>query len=248
MLMTTELGSAPSVISPTDCDAKCVRVRSLSFPSVPKITIQHRHEAPERSSDREGLGLLLNWLGPEPELAGQRYELIRQKLITMFAARSCICPEDLADATFDRVARKLPTLLADYEGDPAPYFYGVAKKIHLEYCSKPLSFRFSGDLSGNEAITGAQAADEEHLRMLEKIDEALSELSAIDREIILRYYAACDGREKIEERRALARQFGMRPGVLRLRAFRIRSRVRDYVVRAIEREANQDVASPTKVA
>src|SRR3712207_6798979 len=76
---------------------------------------------------------LLGWLGPDPESAGRKYELIRGRLIMMFRARRCLFAEDLADTTFERVARKLADLTAEFTGDPARYFYGVAKKVYLEY-------------------------------------------------------------------------------------------------------------------
>jgi hypothetical protein len=75
----------------------------------------------------------LFWLGPDPESAGKKYELIRDRLIMMFRARRCVFAEDLADTTFERVARKLTDLTTEYTGDPARYFYGVAKKVYLEY-------------------------------------------------------------------------------------------------------------------
>src|SRR6185503_7086745 len=75
----------------------------------------------------------LCWLGPDPESAGRKYELIRGRLIMMFRARRCVFAEDLADTTFERVARKLTVITTEFTGDPARYFYGVAKKVYLEY-------------------------------------------------------------------------------------------------------------------
>src|SRR5262249_41293713 len=53
---------------------------------------------------------LLSWLGSDSDKAGREYELIRRKLIAMFRRKGCSCPEDLADATFNRVAGKLSIL------------------------------------------------------------------------------------------------------------------------------------------
>ena len=75
----------------------------------------------------------LFWLGPDPESAARKYEVIRDRLIMMFRARRCVFAEDLADTTFERVARKLTDLTTGFTGDPARYFYGVAKKVFLEY-------------------------------------------------------------------------------------------------------------------
>jgi hypothetical protein len=187
-----------------------------------------RRQVSDRGIDRRGFDQLLRWLDSDVEEAGRQYELIRRRLITIFVSRGCHCSEDLADVTFDRVTKKLPKLLSRYKGDPALYFYGVAKKIYLEYRGRPAPapIRFS-------YASKAEPADQEYLAMLDRLDEALNKLERTDREIILSYYGGEDGGAKIEERKALAERMGLRAGVLRLRAFRIRSRVRDYVLGAV---------------
>src|SRR5690242_3335578 len=89
--------------------------------------------AVEWTLDQAAFGELLDWLGPDPETAGQTYELIRHKLITLFRCRGCAVPEELADETINRVIRKLPQIKPDYHGNPIRYFYGVAKKVYKEY-------------------------------------------------------------------------------------------------------------------
>jgi hypothetical protein len=64
--------------------------------------------------------------------------------------------------------------------------------------------------------------------MLKQLDEALSLIPESDRELILKYYTG-SGRNKINHRRALAEQFGLRPNALRLRVFRIRREIKDYM-------------------
>ncbi|HKP37054.1 MAG TPA: hypothetical protein VJT71_09355, partial [Pyrinomonadaceae bacterium] len=56
---------------------------------------------------QEDFDRLLAWLDADRERAGVIYEKIRWRLITIFAARNCVTPEDLADETLDRVARKV---------------------------------------------------------------------------------------------------------------------------------------------
>ena len=166
------------------------------------------------------------WLGPDPETAGQKYELIRGRLILMFKARRCVFPEDLADATFERVARKLAELNTEFTGDPAGYFYGVAKKIYLEYQREitTVRYRFSSRLT-----LEANAFDPDLESMLKKLDEALNTIPKSDRELILKYYTGT-GRNKIDHRRKLAEQFGMGLNALRLRVFRIRKEIKNYIL------------------
>jgi len=168
----------------------------------------------------------LYWLGPDPETASRKYESIRTRLIIMFRARRCHCAEDLADVTFERVLRKLPDLITGFTGDPARYFYGVAKKVFLEY-QRQITIdyrRFQISLPTNIGNPDLE-------NMLQQLDEALSIIPESDRELILRYYTD-SGKNKINHRRVLAAQFGLRPSALRLRVFRIRREIRDYISRS----------------
>ncbi len=166
----------------------------------------------------------LCWLGPDPESAGRKYELIRGRLIMMFRARRCIFAEDLADTTFERVARKLTDLTTEFTGDPARYFYGVAKKVFLEYQHELMTKRKRAG-----CLSWASAEDQDLENLLKKLDDALSAIPKSDRELILTYYTD-SGRNKINRRRDLARQFGVGPNALRLRVFRIRREIRNHIL------------------
>src|SRR5687767_11901471 len=81
---------------------------------------------------QEDFDKLLAWLHRDREQAGQKYEAIRESLIKIFSWRGYDDAEDLADEVINRVAAKTQWLAENYVGDPALYFYGVAKKILLE--------------------------------------------------------------------------------------------------------------------
>lgn len=166
----------------------------------------------------------LYWLGPDPESAGRKYELIRDRLIMMFRARRCVFAEDLADTTFERVARKLTQLTTDFKGDPARYFYGVAKKVFLEYQHELMTRRRK-----TGCLSPAPSEDQDLENMLKQLDQALSAIPKSDRELILTYYTD-SGRNKINHRQALARQFGIGPNALRLRVFRIRKEIKNHIL------------------
>jgi len=166
----------------------------------------------------------LCWLGPDPESAGRKYELIRDRLIMMFRARRCVFAEDLADTTFERVARKMTDLTTEFTGDPARYFYGVAKKVFLEYQHELMAKRKRAGW-----LAPANAEDDDLENMLKQLDDALSAIPKSDRELILTYYTD-SGRNKINHRRALAKQFGIGLNALRLRVFRIRREIKNYIV------------------
>ena len=80
--------------------------------------------------------LLLAQLDTDRQQAGTKYEALRRKLVKFFQWRGCSLPEDLADDTINRVARRVEEIAKTYERDPALYFYGVVNKILLEQLKK----------------------------------------------------------------------------------------------------------------
>src|SRR6266851_7883115 len=87
---------------------------------------------------QEDFDRLLAWLDPDPERAGLTYEKIRWRLVAILASRGCTCPEELADETIDRVARRVADIQATYVGDQAIYFLGVMNNVHHEYLKQPV--------------------------------------------------------------------------------------------------------------
>ena len=86
---------------------------------------------------QEDLDRLLAWLDSDPERAGLIYEKIRRRLITILASRHCSVPEELADETIDRVARRIEDIRDTYAGEKALYFLGVMNNVHHEYLKRP---------------------------------------------------------------------------------------------------------------
>ncbi len=170
------------------------------------------------SLDQASFDQLLSWLDPDQEVAGNKYEVIRQKLIRLFTSKRCNFAEDLADETFDRVARKLSQIKQFYVGNPLNYFFGVAKKIYLEYI-RSISVQRPPSLP---------AAAEEKEELFKSLESCISKLPHKDRELILSYYQG-NGRGKIDHRKKLAEELGIPLGALRLRVHRLVSRLRKEV-------------------
>ena len=157
---------------------------------------------------------LLAWLGDTPEAAALRYESIRQGLITVFIGRHCMDAEDLADETIDRVAKKLKDLAESYKGNPERYFYGVAKKVFLEYTrQKPVPVALPAP---------PKEPDMEAEAYHDCLDKCLELLPPENCDLILAYYGE-KKRLKIIWRRKLREQMSLKPGALRARTFRIRA-------------------------
>jgi DNA-directed RNA polymerase specialized sigma24 family protein len=146
----------------------------------------------------EAFEQLLFWLNPNREQAGRKYEEIRRKLIKIFTGRGCICPEELADETMNRVTRKVPEIIGNYVGDPSLYFCGVAHNVHLEYVRK----------KPNLLPPPAPDPPEETERDYECLEQCMERLTSKSRELVLEYYQA-EKRAKIDRRKELASRLGI---------------------------------------
>ena len=166
---------------------------------------------------QEGFDRLLASLGGEPESAGEQYLETRRKLVRFFEWRGCPFPEDHADETINRVAKKLS------EGEKilnlSAYYFGVARLLVLEINKESIrqqeAFR---ELSG-PPIT-LNSSDEAEVR-IDRLQQCLQKLCSDDRELILQYYHG-EKRVKIDYRKKLAERFGVPINTLRMRALRIR--------------------------
>ncbi len=166
---------------------------------------------------QEDFDLLLSWLDPDRVSAGQKYEKIRARLIKLFICRGHCEAEDLADETINRVTKKVRNLLSNYSGEPARYFYGVARNVLLEAAKER---RKAERVATIDAII--EPIREEHGPKYNCMVKCLNELQHEQRELILDYYDAAR-RKRIGQRQQLAKELGIGANALRLRAHRIRA-------------------------
>lgn len=181
--------------------------------------------------NQESFDALLDWLHPQREQAGQKYEDIRRRLIKIFTCRGCCEPEDLADETINRVSKRLKDIKSEFTGDPARYFYGVANKVHLEYLRKPTPL-----------IPPRLVESDEETDQLEKeyecLERCIQKLTSTNRELVLQYYQD-DKRAKIDHRKRLAEQFGIAINALRIRAYRARAVLQECVHECLQHPAHE---------
>lgn len=175
--------------------------------------------------------VLLGWLDENRDKAAEKYEKIRQRLIQIFCNRGCYEAEELADETFDRVARKLPGTIETYRGEPALYFYGVANNVYHEWIrrqarSKPLEFE-----EEIPAPVEAERATEE----IECLKKCLTGLSYENRRLVVSYYSK-QKRSRIELRKHLAGLCGITPGALQIRVYRIRQTLRECITGCLKKK------------
>ena len=175
---------------------------------------------------QEAFDALLGWLDSNREVAAERYERIRNRLIKIFACRGCSEAEDLADETINRVTSKLADIQPGFEGDPARYFYAVAKKILLEH-SRP---------KAPPPPPQESSDDEDTELMYQRLELCLEKLTPANRELVLGYYHE-EKHAKIENRKALAARLGIAVNALRIRAHRIRAWLQQCVKQSLQEAA-----------
>jgi RNA polymerase sigma factor (sigma-70 family) len=183
---------------------------------------------------QEDFDKLLAWLHHDRLQAGQKYETIRESLIKIFSWRGYDDAEDLADEVVNRVAAKMRWLVENYVGDPALYFYGVAKKILLELERREQPLPLDPKMKAPDTAIQPDEAEATACRE-ECLQKCLRELDADDRMLILAYYQKSK-QAKIDYRKELARQFGLGTNALRVKVFRIRANLKKCIQQCLQNE------------
>jgi DNA-directed RNA polymerase specialized sigma24 family protein len=190
----------------------------------------------ERKSDwalsQSAFSQLLAWLDGGRDSGGEGYLETRQRLVSYFDRKDCLAPDELADETLNRVARRLEEEGSITDTTPAQYCYIVAKYVFMEYLRRTERRQVSLDeLPGsNQAFRGAVASSdrsdetENEERRLNCLEQCLQHLEADSSEIIIQYYHG-EQRVKIDNRRALAERLGVTMNALSIRACRIRDKL-----------------------
>ena len=173
---------------------------------------------------------LLDWLDEDQDSGGRRYLEMRQRLVLYFDRKNCISPDELADETLNRVARRLAEEGAITSDAPAQYCYIVARFVLLESLrnqqrQEPLNEGLW--LHSTTSVVGMSEAIEEQQineRRLMCLEKCMRILEAGDRELIVGYYHG-EQRAKINNRRAMAAKLGISINALSIRACRIRDKL-----------------------
>ena len=184
----------------------------------------------------EAFDRLLVLLNPDRRRAAEEYELLRQVLIRFFQWRGWADAEDLADEVFDRVARRLSEDVEIH--NPRPFFYGVARRVHLERREHsankvvPLdSVPALADANSNPSTMGDRDACERDLeRRHLYTSRCLQELPPEARRLFLDYHQG-EGSVRIARRKRLASELGVSMNALRIRI----SRIAEDVATCVER-------------
>lgn len=181
------------------------------------------------------LDRLLAWLDEGINSEGLRYLEMRRRLVSYFDRKNCATPDELADETLNRVARRLEEEGGVIESDaPARYCYIVARFVFMEHLRDAQKDGALLEEVRRQPRVGGPGATEDDVesevkeKMLDCLGRCTGKLEAPNREIITQYYAGKE-RVKIENRRAAAETLGITMNALSIRACRIRDRLEDCV-------------------
>ena len=169
---------------------------------------------------------LLARLDADAGRAAEAYEALRLALTRFFDWRGAAFPDECADETLNRLARRLDegTDVADLRG----FALGIARLVLLERARSPQARHDELD----EQLLGAAppVVPDQSPRLHECLDGCLASLAPESRALILEYYQD-QRRQKIDRRVALAGRLGLSANALRSRAQRVRDRLEGCVRR-----------------
>jgi DNA-directed RNA polymerase specialized sigma24 family protein len=174
----------------------------------------------------------LHWLDDGTDSRGEKYLEMRRRLVAYFDRKNCVAPDDLADETLNRVARRLEEEAGAITGTaPAQYCYITAKFVFLEYLREGARSQTSlSEMSPGEADAVLGAASVAYVEVQSKerlsacLEDCLARLAPADRDLILDYYQG-EQRSKIEGRRVLATRLHLSVNALSIKACRIRNKL-----------------------
>ena len=186
---------------------------------------------------------LLAWLDPDREVAGEKYEKIRQKLIKLFKWRNCTPEEEYADITINRVTRRIYENAPVNVSNPYLYFHGTALNVIREFWRGQLKHKQEDFESLDPLESAAENPQQKIEEKLEQqnaqnryacMQECLRALPTETRRFIVEYH---HGESKKDVRKEMAERLKVPLNVLRIRACRVRDSLQKCVEKCVKRMA-----------
>lgn len=170
-----------------------------------------------RSISGDAFARLLERLAPDAEQAGREYERLRRTLIRFFDWRGAWHPDECADETIDRLARRLHDTPVE---DVWSYAVGIARLVLLESRRQAVP----DSIDGVDLLAPTVEPADDGSRLQDCFDRCLAELPDDSRGLILGYYQGERG-AKIANRQRMASALHVSESALRSRVQRIRDRL-----------------------
>jgi RNA polymerase sigma factor (sigma-70 family) len=168
----------------------------------------------EDESSLSAPGDLLALLDPDPVRAEARYRELRSQLVRFFEWQQCPDPEEVTQETLARGFRRIAGGVDTSTAGVRSYFFGIARNLVKESWTPPREVLLGPT---DWERTPSTARDLERVEARLALKQCLGHLKARERRLIIRYYT--------EDRPALSRELGVRPGHLRLMVHRIKRKI-----------------------
>ncbi len=195
-----------------------------------EIRLEKRLPMPTtRQINKKGFEELLFWLDENREIAGQKYESIRSRLIKFFQGRGCFIAEELADETIDRVIQQIENLTQKYQGEPALFFYGVGKNVFHEFLRRPQTVELS------PFLTEPDGNSSEETQRSNCFSNCLKTLTEEQQKLIVSYYEE-EKIARINQRKQLTKELNISPVNLRIRVFKIRNSLKKCIANCVNKK------------
>jgi RNA polymerase sigma factor (sigma-70 family) len=181
---------------------------------------------------QEGFDLLLARLDADRNIAGEKYEAARQKLIKFLGWWGSQSPEDLADESIDRLIKKIAA--GEDIKDLTGYLIGVARLVFKEHVKDQVKRRNRMEqVREDRPLTDDQIDSEARHQCYER---CLEGLSSDNRELVVNYYQE-EKRKKAAQREELSARLGIPINLLRIRAFRIRKKLGECLQKCLSQRS-----------
>jgi hypothetical protein len=166
-------------------------------------------------------------LDPDRNRAGERYEILRHKLLKFFGWREHPDAVILVDETIDRAARLVDGGVKPIS--PDAFCLGIARKVRSEHLRSPVSRHVSLDVADAPADPAAtplaalerDEADRQAAREYRRMTRRFQRLPQHVRTLLTEYYRG-SGRERSDRRAALAAAQQINLNQLRIKVCRVR--------------------------
>jgi hypothetical protein len=171
----------------------------------------------ERSPTPEEFDKLLHWFHPDRETAADDLAKIQTRLIQIFTGRQCVDADELAYEVINRVAVRIETVVAKYPS-AVSCCLAFVENVYREW--------LRDQKTRNDAREPPKPRPADELEREDRcLAKCLNELNESERDLFVRYFTG-EGRERINARDKLAKELGHTANALRIKAHRLRKRVR----------------------
>ena len=160
---------------------------------------------------------LLRTLDSDRDRAGNIYQKTRDNLIRFFEWRGCPFPEDHADETINRVAKRVSE--GEEVREITKYFFGVARLLFLE-----IQKERTRALHAFANLPQADDCLDSNETRLDCLKQCLKSISVDQHDLIIAYYQG-EKTHKIQNRQRLSERLQIPINTLRMRALRLRDQL-----------------------